>query len=279
MLAFLDHGYQARETVVIATVIAADDESGVQVGERLLVDAGGIRGGTLRSRPVAAEVHSHARGALASEGSHLAHVPGCTVFVERVAPPLDLVVFGAGDDVMPLVSMAGILGWRVTVADPRPAYAKAERFPGAARVLVLPRERLLRDIDVTPATAVVVMTHNYPLDARLVPLLVERDPLYLGLLGPRHRAERLFEERALPVPSGVYAPAGLDVGGDGPVDIALSIVAEVQAVYRRRSGSMLRTREQAIHSPVLETGAAPEARRGTTERLEYCETLAGSHAA
>jgi xanthine/CO dehydrogenase XdhC/CoxF family maturation factor len=278
LLAFLDARNRARETVVVATVIAADPATPVQVGERLFVDANGICGGALSGRAVAAELDVHARHALVT-GSHLAHVSGCTVFVERVAPPLDLVVFGAGDDVVPLVSMAGVLSWRVTVADGRPAYARTDRFPAATRVFVLPRERPLADIEITTDTSVVVMTHNYPLDARLLPEILSRAPRYLGLLGPRQRAERLFEALGRPLGANVYAPAGLDVGGDNPAAVALSIISEVQAVAEGRTGAMLRLRDGAIHAPVDQIGNQRLAPSSDIERPAYCETLAGNHAA
>lgn len=279
LLEFLDASRAARDTVVVATVIAADAQADAHVGDRLLVGALGIHGGALRGSVLSGTVHAHARHVLDGGRDCLAHIGGCDVFVERIAPPLDLVVFGAGDDARPLVAMAGQLGWSVTVTDGRPAYARADRFPDAAQVLVLPRTDLLGDVVITSDTAVVMMTHNYPLDLRLVPLVLARQPRYLGLLGPRDRAERLFEELGLPIPANVHAPVGLDLGGDTPAAVALSILAEVQAVIGGRAGAMLRLRDTPIHAAVHEVGNERAAAACTPERPAYCETMTGHHAA
>jgi xanthine/CO dehydrogenase XdhC/CoxF family maturation factor len=279
MLAFLEARQRAGEAAVVATVVSTDGPCGAQVGDRLLVDAQAVCGGALQHLALCSEVEAHARHALSSAGSHLVNLAGTAVFIERVAPALDLVVFGAGDDVGPLVSAAAILGWRVTVADARPAYARAERFPGAASVVVLRQDDPLRGLPIGAGTSVVVMTHNYPLDTKLVPLILERQPTYVGLLGPRKRAERLFESLGRDVPPDVHAPAGLDLGGDDPAAVALSIVAEVQAVQGRRNGAMLRLRDGPIHAPVAEVGEPAPRQADVRERPVYCETLAGSHAA
>jgi xanthine dehydrogenase accessory factor len=103
------------------------------------------------------------------------------------------------------------------------------------------------------------MTHNYPLDALLLPQLLAAAPRYLGLLGPRSRAERLFEEIGSALDTGfVHAPVGLAVGGEQPEAIALSIVAEIQCVLHAQSGLSLRRRKGAIHEPALETGVRRE---------------------
>ncbi len=279
LLTFIDSRRKARSTVVVATVIAAHTGSDAQVGDRLFVDASGMGGGTLAGRSCAAEVHAQAMRTLREGFNCLAHLSGCAVFVERIAPPLELVIFGAGDDAQPLATMAGQMGWTVTVADGRPAYAQAARFPGADRVVVLSRGDLLDGISIGPDTAVVMMTHNYPLDFQLLPLVLERRPRYLGLLGPRTRAEQIFDELGLEMAPNVYAPLGLDLGADSPAAIALSIAAELQAVVSGRSGAMLRLREHAIHAPVVEVGEVTVASVTTRERPGTCETLAGSHAA
>jgi xanthine/CO dehydrogenase XdhC/CoxF family maturation factor len=278
LLDFVDGRHRRHETVAVAVVIAAGPEGHACVGDRLLVDAGGIAGGALALGPLAADVHAHARQALATRQSHLAHVAGHDLFVEFIAPPQDLVIFGAGDDAKPLVSMAHALGWRVTVADGRPAYATADRFPGAERVVRLAATELLRDIEITGATAVVMMTHNYPLDLQLMPEVLRAHPFYVGLLGPRNRAERLFAVLGLAMPPSVHAPVGLDLGGDTPAAVALAIASELQAVLAGRTGRMLRLRDEPIHAAVPELGDAV-APPPVTERPSYCETVQATHAA
>lgn len=176
------------------------------------------------------------------------------LFADRIEPPLALVILGAGDDARPLARLAKELGWTVTVADPRPAYANPGRFPEADRVLAAPVERLLATLHTDSRTAVAVMTHHYVHDLPLLKNLLKRNLGYLGLLGPRKRAERILgdirlsgteitaEERAR-----LRAPIGLDLGSDSPEQVALAIVAEIQAEFAGRDGRPLRLRERPIH--------------------------------
>ncbi len=181
------------------------------------------------------------------------------IFVEWIAPSLPLVIFGAGDDAIPMVAIANHLGWDITVADPRPVFARAERFPGAHRVVVLPPGEDPAHSLVDRESAVVMMTHNYSLDARLLPRIVAARPRYLGLLGPKARSGRLFRDIGLRPPPFVHAPAGLDLGSPTPEAIALSITAEVAAVVAGHGGGKLRRRKKAIHDSAYEVGlAAPD---------------------
>jgi len=167
-------------------------------------------------------------------------------FVEEMRAPQRLFVLGAGDDAKPLVAMAAMMGWTVTVADGRQQLTKAERFAQAARVLTL------ADGDITPLgicsdDAVVIMTHSYEQDRTLLANLLPLSPRYLGLLGARHRSSLLVSEAAALTGLSieeccerVWAPVGLNLGGDGPEAIALAVVAETQAVCMGKSGTLHR---------------------------------------
>ena len=118
--------------------------------------------------------------------------PGMQVFREAVRPPVMLVVLGAGDDAVPLVRLARELGWRVLVADPRPAFATRERFPEADDVVVVRPEDAVPRLPFDRETVAVVMTHHYRHDVPLMRALLPLALPYLGLLGPRLRAERIL---------------------------------------------------------------------------------------
>jgi xanthine/CO dehydrogenase XdhC/CoxF family maturation factor len=179
---------------------------------------------------------------------------GRGVFFDTVPPPTALFVFGAGDDAQPLVRLARELGWQITVADPRPAFATPDRFPAADRLIVAPADALAARADPGPDTLAVVMTHHYVHDVPLLRALLCRPLAYLGLLGPRKRAEKIFadltkeglslteEQRAR-----VHAPVGLDLGADAPEQVALAILAEMQAVLGGRDAQPLRHRDRPIH--------------------------------
>ena len=271
MLRFLDANRAARRGVVVATVIGANDGGGARVGDRLLVDNAGVCGGGLADSALAAEVLSHAREAYVTQKSCLLHVASCDVFVEWCGPPLALVIFGAGHDAIPLVRVAKEMGWHVTVADGRPAYANARRFPEADCVVLLNRSDLLAGISIARGSAVVMMTHNYAIDEQLLKRILPAKPRYLGLLGPHSRADKLFAEWGQPAHGiDVHAPVGLDLGGDTPESIALAIAAEIQASFAGRFGGMLKYRHGAIHNRAGETGTRAGAVREVSETA-VCE--------
>lgn len=157
------------------------------------------------------------------------------VAIERLLPAQRLVIFGAGEDARPLARLALEMGWSVAVADTRAQRATAERFPGVQQVLVAAGSA---DVPVHPEDAVVLMTHSYEQDGRLLAELLPIAPRYLGLLGARHRSALLLQGAAeslgMPLATAVdrtHAPIGLELGGDGPESVALAIVAELQHTF------------------------------------------------
>ncbi len=182
------------------------------------------------------------------------------MFVERIAPPQRLFILGAGDDAKPLVSMGALLGWSVTVMDGRAQLARPERFPEAERVAVV-SSNSSDLLGIRPEDAVVLMTHSYEQDRELLAALLPLRPRYLGLLGARHRSSLLVSEVAVKLGRTVaacceqiYAPVGLDLGGDGPEAIALAVIAEVQACCTGKLGTSLRLSAEDVERHVREGG-------------------------
>jgi xanthine dehydrogenase accessory factor len=194
------------------------------------------------------------REALARRSSHWAETDGVLVFYEYLPLPTPLLIFGAGDDAQPLCQMAAALGFAVKVVDPRPAYATKERFPAAETVFVAKTEELARHMAVPTRTAAVVMTHHYLHDVPYLRWLLPQPLAYLGLLGPRQRAEKIFADLAAEglavteeMRARLRAPVGLDLGAETPEAVALAVLAEVQATLAGRDGRPLRERRGAIH--------------------------------
>lgn len=176
------------------------------------------------------------------------------VFVETLTPPPALLIFGAGDDAQPLAQLAAPLGWAVTIADPRPAFATAARFPTASRLVVAPAAELVARVAPEPGALAVVMTHHYIHDVPLLRDLLPLDLPYLGLLGPKKRADRILADLArdgfTPTSAqltALHAPVGLDLGAETPAEVALSILAEIRATLARRDARPLRDRTRPIH--------------------------------
>lgn len=171
-------------------------------------------------------------------------------FIETVNPPVELLLFGAGCDALPVAEFAKGLGWRVSVIDHRAVWANAERFPNADEIIVSRAEGLDARLFQDENSVAVMMTHNYGQDREILRRLMKSAVKYIGALGPKKRTEKLlaeigesFDGRQL---SRLYAPVGLDIGAETPEEIALAVVAEIRGVLANRKSGFLRERN-GIH--------------------------------
>lgn len=149
-----------------------------------------------------------------------------------VFPVTHLAIFGGGVDAQPLVAMALQMGWKVTVFDQRSAYARSGAFLEANHIDRTPLAEIDAEVAFNGIDAAVVMQHNLDLDALALKLLAAKSLSYFAVLGPRNRLQRLLNRAGLIMSDFVtppQGPAGLDLGGDLPEHIALSILAQCQA--------------------------------------------------
>ncbi|MFD1571617.1 XdhC family protein [Halorubrum laminariae] len=180
-----------------------------------------------------------------------------TVFIDGITAPADLVVFGTGHDVGPVVELAERTDFRVTAVGFRGAVDLAARFPEAHRTVTTSPGELDDALDIDDRTHAVVMTHNFVDDRLVVETLLRSDAPYVGLMGPRDRFDEMleafddegttFDEADL---ESLYTPVGLDLGGGSPYQIAHSIVGEALAVSNDRTPGHLRQRDGHIHDRV-----------------------------
>ncbi len=182
--------------------------------------------------------------------------------VQRLQPQLRLLICGAGNDVMPLVTMAKLQDWHVTVIDSRAQYATRMRFPQADAVMSLSLEDSDTLLKLSNNAAVALMSHSLTQDrARLAILLAHaQNYRYLGQLGPRYRTERLINEISANMDhpaildTGVqklHYPIGYKLGGDGPEALALGIMAQINAVMHDQTASV-----EGSHSRVSNSEAS-----------------------
>lgn len=160
------------------------------------------------------------------------------VLLAPITPPPRLLVLGAGLDAEPVVRFAAELGWRVTVADHRPAYLENGDFALAEASLCVPAAALAERLDLSRFDFAIVMSHHLVSDRSYLTQLAASPVAYIGLLGPRARRQRLESEigdSAAALTGRLHGPAGLDIGGRGPAAIALSIIAAMQASLRDRN--------------------------------------------
>lgn len=186
------------------------------------------------------------------------------VFIERIDPGIELVIFGAGYDVVPVAKLARELGWQVTVTDDCIAHLSPKRFPVATCVLYADRQAVLDQITITNRTAAVLMSHNFNYDRAVLQSLLATDIPYIGMLGPRKRFDKMqdefrkdglqFTEESL---NRVHAPIGLDIGAETPDEIALSMMAEIKAFFTKGSGGFLKDKSGPIHERQLNNQHRP----------------------
>jgi xanthine dehydrogenase accessory factor len=178
-----------------------------------------------------------------------------SAFVEALEPPLRLLVCGAGEDAMPMVRLAAAIGWEPVVIDDRQNLLNHQRFPEATEFIHVEDATKIAEVASLDAfTSAVVMSHNYLRDKDQLRSLLGTDVAYIGMLGPKARLQRLLAELAEDgvTPSEkdsekIHGPAGLDIGAEGPEEIAWGVIAEILAVRAGREGGFLRNRVGPTH--------------------------------
>lgn len=155
-----------------------------------------------------------------------------TFFIELYVPEDRLFVFGAGPDAEPLVDLAGRLGFRITLIDPRSSRCNEVLFPSAHDYVVAHPEEAFRQLDIGNRDYVLVMTHNFLKDQEIVAELLSIKPYYIGVLGPRRRTLQLLATESLP--EFMHSPIGLSIGAKGPEEISVSIMAEIIETRRKK---------------------------------------------
>lgn len=258
-IALLKKANARRQTCVLATFFSLENRRSSQPGTKLFLGGEGeIMGDNLL--PISQEQwQGGARTALDSGTSQWLEYPTAegemTVFFECLPPSISLVIVGAGNDVMPLVDMADLLGWETSVADGRSSHARPERFARACQVLVAKPEEVLQHIPLDDHTVFALMTHNYNYDKAMLYALCQQGARYIAMLGPKKKLDRMlgeFEAEGKPLSSAqlatIFSPAGLDIGAETSEEIALAIASEIKAFMGGRRGTYLREKKAAIHA-------------------------------
>lgn len=253
----VEQALRAGERAALFTVIGGEGAgaggsgagaAGPRLGAKLFVLEGGaeVLGDGPRSLAALAD------GLIRKEKNHVFEHEGLQVFVEVVAPPPRLVVFGAVDTAESMCAMAKLLGWRTIVADARPKFATRERLPSADEIVVAWPEEAIERIAPDHQTAVVVLTHDEKFDLPAILGALKTDCFYIGALGSRKNQEKRkarLLEAAVPEEqlARIAGPCGLDIGADSQPETALSILAEALAFRAGRDGGHLQTAKGRIH--------------------------------
>ena len=199
------------------------------------------------------------------------------VCFEIIEPSPMLAIFGGGQDAIPVAALAKAVGTKVTVVDPRPGQATRTRFPSADRLLAADPQAAVERLGLDGNSLAVVMNHDYRQDLSALGALLPTPVRYLGVLGPKHRTSRLLRDLAARGSvateaqlARLYSPAGLDIGAETPVEVALAIVAEMKAITAGRRGGSSRERQGTLHERTVPMRDSSPMER----RIEFCRAAA-----
>ncbi|WP_458413404.1 XdhC family protein [Schinkia sp. CFF1] len=149
-------------------------------------------------------------------------------------PPPVLIIFGAGRDAKPLVSLASRLGFIVRLCDWRPALCNETQFPTANQYIIGSPHQIIHSLEISKNDFVVIMSHSFAKDQEFFAFLHDLDIRYIGILGSKDRTSCLLSGEHKQ--KNVFSPIGLSIGAQGPEEIAVSIMAEILKEYRQPGG-------------------------------------------
>jgi len=223
-------------------------------GAKLLVLDDGTTEGTLGESFLDQRFLADTRAAIAQGTSRTLVLENVRAFVEVFAPPALLIVVGASHVAMPLTELAHTLGYRTVVLDGRPRFATAERFPGVDELRVGIPSEMIRDYPLVASSALVLVAHDYKYDLPVLRHALDTPIGYVGMLGSARRGTTILkflrddglDEAKL---ARVHVPIGLDIGARSAPEIALAILAEIQAVRAGGSGQPLSARRRPTAAP------------------------------
>lgn len=268
-LSLAHHCLREESLVAVATVLQSS-RPGVQAADRMAC-LGTEQIATFDELALQRELHASLLRAREQGGRGELVEPwvsargDISALIEVIAPPPHLFVFGTAHDAAALVSLARSLAMSITVwCEQAPDAAVRERFahfsdcPDEERLLVGPVHEAVRALERCIRPLAIVMGHHYERDRAVVGALASAAARYVGVLGPRQRTQRILEDLAQSgqlttsatesLAARLHAPAGLDLGARTPHEIALSILAEAQAVLHGASTKALRTKALPIHA-------------------------------
>lgn len=238
---------EQNKPVALATVVSSSGSTPARTGTKMLIYEDGSILGTVGGGALEAKVIEEALGAIkrretrylhcsldSNDAAGLGMVCGgeVDVFIDSFASGPELIIAGAGHISQDLARMAKMLDFHVTVIDDRKDFASAERFPDADRLLVGDIAATLNELEVSGNTYLAILTRGHTYDEAALEKVVSSQAAYIGMIGSRNKISTVFgslKEKGVPASclEKVHAPIGLDLGGNSPAEIALSIAAEM----------------------------------------------------
>jgi len=256
---------RSRQPACVLTLIQSEGSTPREAGAKMLLRADGSTVGTIGGGEFEQIALDDAKAAMVAgvsrvveyslQGQGEAELGVCggkaKVYIEVLQPRPTLLILGAGHVAQPLAEFGYLLGFRTVVVDDRPDFASPARFPHADELVVVHFDDLVQKATITPDTFVVIVTRNHEFDAVALREVLSVPVRYVGMIGSRNKVRTVFErllregqprERL----GQVRAPIGLNIGGQTPAEIALSIIAEIVMVQHNGSSESLSQLENAL---------------------------------
>jgi xanthine dehydrogenase accessory factor len=253
------------QAACILTLIHSEGSTPREAGAKMLLRADGSTVGTIGGGAFERSALDDATAAMVAgvsrvveyslEGWDEAELGVCggraKVYIEVLKPRPTLLILGGGHVAQPLAEFGYLLGFRTVVVDDRPEFANSARFPHADELAVVSFDDLAQEVTIAPDTFVVIVTRNHEFDAVALREVLSLPVCYVGMIGSRNKVRTVFErllregqprERL----GQVRAPIGLNIGGQTPAEIALSIMAEIVMVQHSGSGESLSQLENVL---------------------------------
>lgn len=243
------------ETVALVTIVEANGSIPGEVGAKMVVNKSGLVIGTIGGGIAEAKVIEEAKKAIKSgrnqslsyhltkEESELGEGAICggemKIFIDILKPKEEVLIFGAGHIAVCLSKLAKMVGFRVIIVDERKEFANRARFPEVDRIVIKEAGKALNNVKVTSSTYVVIVTKGHLQDEEALFSVINLGVGYIGMIGSSKKNEVIFQhlkEKGITEEKikKVYTPIGIDIGAQTPEEIAVSIIAEIIRVKRKK---------------------------------------------
>lgn len=244
------------QTLVMGTVFKAGDGLQTTKGDRLIISSDSVVQCDLADQELVETIKQDMAlvfdSGRASSRTYVIGDSQVDLFLERLQPPTSVLIIGAGEVAASLTAMANELGWSTTLADHRPGLAVAEQYCLSECVTLDAPAECHNQLTLDDYQAAVVLTHICQADLEYLGQLLDSSISYIGLLGSSRRVSGLLGMLKEINPAvddelldRIYGPIGLDLGNSDPSGIALSILAEIQAVLAGRTAQSMKKIKRA----------------------------------
>lgn len=243
---------EREEAGVLATILQTDTASSSNEAVRMFISIDGLCVGDLQDVAITNHVMKLAGEKFKQKkpaSETIEFIPSVgkeiQVFIDVYVPPIEVVIFGAGHDAIPMASFSVLLGLKTIIVDSRTHYNNEERFPGTIRITDN-EYATQQQIVLGNRSYIIIMNHHFEKDQLSLEFALNSTAPYVGLLGPRKRRVRMLDDMETQgivfVESQMeklYSPIGLDIGADSPEEIAISVLAEIIAIRNGHTGGFL----------------------------------------